>query len=250
VHAGIDIGVKNLAATTSDKAGFLSHIVNGRPVKSINQFYKKRKAVLQRKLGKAGATAQMERLTAQRTRQIDHYLHTASRRIIDLLVAEGIGALVIGRNPRWKQEANLGRRGNQNFVGIPHARYIAMLSYKAEVVGVQVLVSEERYTSKASLLDGDPLPVYAAERKDSPIFSGRRVTRVLYRSASDRRINADVSGAYTIIRQAFPDQGIAGAAVRPVRLPVRTKRAASSSSFFDTVVRYQARWKQHILRAS
>jgi putative transposase len=90
-------------------------------------------------------------------------------------------------------------------------------------------VTEESYASKASFLDGDPLPVYAAERQDSPIFSARRVKRGLYRSASGRQINADVNGAYNIIRKALPDafgKGIAGAAVHPVRLPVCTKRVA------------------------
>jgi putative transposase len=159
LHASVDLGVNNLATIASDKAGFMPRIVNGRPVKSINQFYNKRKAELQRKLGKTGTTTQMERLTAHRTRQIDHYLHTASRRIIDLLVVEGIGTLVIGKNPLWKQEANLGRRGNQNVVSIPHARFIAMLTYKAELVGIQVLVTEESCTSKASFFAGDPLPV-------------------------------------------------------------------------------------------
>jgi putative transposase len=229
LHAGVDIGVNNLAAITSDKAGFMPRIVNGRPVKSINQFYNKRKAQLQRKLGKTGTTVQLERLTAHRTRQIDHYLHTASRRIIDLLIAEGIGTLVIGKNPLWKQEARMGRRNNQNFVSIPHARFIAMLSYKAELAGIYVLVTEESYTSKASFLDVDPLPVYDAERQESPIFSGRRVKRGLYQAANGRRLNADVNGAYNIIRKALPDafsKGIAGAAVHPVRLPVRTKRVA------------------------
>jgi putative transposase len=108
---------------------FMPRLVNGRPVKSINQFYNKRKAHVQHKLGTTGTTTQMERLTTRRTRQIDHYLHTASRRIIDLLVAESIGTLVIGKNPLWKQEAHLGRRGNQHFVSVPHARFIAMLTY-------------------------------------------------------------------------------------------------------------------------
>jgi putative transposase len=139
--AGIDIGLNNLAALTSNKVGFVPRIVNGRPLKSINQFYDKRKAELQQKLGATGTTRQMEQLTAHRTRQIDHYLHTASRRIIDLLVAEGIGTLCIGKNPRWKQEANMGRRNNQNFVCVPHARFIAMLTYKAELVGIPVRIT-------------------------------------------------------------------------------------------------------------
>src|SRR5262249_3844823 len=177
------IGLNNLAALTSNKAGFIPRIVNGRPVKSINQLYNKRKAKLQHKLGTTGTTAQMERLTTHRTRQIDHYLHTASRRIIDLLVAEGIGTLCIGKNPMWKQEANMGRRTNQNFVSVPHARFIAMLTYKAALVGIQVQVhiTEESYTSKGSFLDADPLPVYGAA--NTPAFSGRRVKHGLYRAA-------------------------------------------------------------------
>ena len=110
--AGIDVGLNNLAALTSNKAGFVPRIVNGRPVKSINQWYNKRKARLQSKLGTTGTSAQVERLAAHRTRQIGHYLYTASRRIIDLLVAEEIGTLVIGKNDGWKQEVSLGRRGN------------------------------------------------------------------------------------------------------------------------------------------
>ncbi|HEX5545885.1 MAG TPA: transposase [Ktedonobacterales bacterium] len=231
LYAGIDIGLNTLAALTSNKAGFIPRIVNGRPVKSINQFYNKRKAKLQRKLGGTRVTKQMERLTAHRTRQIDHYLHTASRRIIDLLVAEGIGTLCIGKNLLWKQEANMGQRNNQNFVAVPHARFIEMLAYKAELVGIQVKITEESYTSKASFLDADPLPIYGAT--DFVAFSGKRVKRGLYRAADGRHINADVNGSYNIIRKVLPDafdfgagKGIAGAAVHPVRLPVRTKRVA------------------------
>jgi putative transposase len=144
-------------------------------------------------------------------------------------VAEGIGTLVIGKNPLWKQEVNLSRRGNQNFVSVPHARFIEMLTYKAALVGIQVRLTEESYTSKASFLDADPLPVYDVQRQEAPVFSGRRVKRGLYQAASGRRLNADVNGAYNILRKVLPDtigKGIAGAAVHPVRLPVRTKRAA------------------------
>jgi putative transposase len=227
--AGIDIGLNNLAALTSNKAGFVPQLVNGRPVKSINQFYKKRKAELQKKLGTTGTTRQMAQLTAHRTRQIDHYLHTASRRIIDRLVAEGMGTLCIGKDPLWKQNGRLGKRGKQTVVQVPHARFSEMLTYKAELVGIQVTITEESYTSKASVLDADPLPVYGAA--DIPPFRGKRVKRGRYRSATGRRINAEVNGGYNTIRRVLPDsfapgQGIAGTAVCPVRLPVRTKRVA------------------------
>jgi putative transposase len=223
LHAGVDLGVNNLALLTSDKLGFVPRVVNGRPVKSINQFYNKRRAELQSLLGTVGTSRRLERLTTKRTRRIDWYLHTASQRIVDLLVAESIGTLCIGKNPLWKQEARMGKRGNQSFVSVPHARFIAMLTYKAELVGIQVFVTEESYTSRASFLDGDLLPVYDARCPTQPCFSGRRVTRGLYRAADGRHINADVNGSYNIMRKVAPDafaQGSRGCVVHPVRLAV------------------------------
>jgi putative transposase len=228
--AGIDIGRNHLAALTANKAGCVPRIVNGRPVKSINQCSNKCRAGLQQQLGTTGTTGttrQRERLTAHRTRQIDHYLHTASRRIIDLLMAEGIGTLVSGQNPLWKQTARMGKRTNQTVVQVPHARFIEMLAYKAELVGIHVQITEEGYTSTASFLDADPLPVSGDE--DIPAFSGKRVKRGLYRAADGRHINADVNGSYHTIRKVLPDAcgtGRAGAAVHPVRFPVPTKRTA------------------------
>jgi putative transposase len=184
----------------------------------------------------------MERLTAHRNRQrqIDHYRHTASYRIIDLLVTEGIGTLCGGKTPLWtlwKQNAGMGKRNNQTFVQVPHARFIELLTYTAELVGIQVQVTEESYTSKASFLDTDPLPGYGAA--DVPAFiSGKRAKRGLYRAADGRHINADVNGSYNTIRKVLPNafgKGRAGAAVHPLRLPVRTKCVAWLSSFFDTV---------------
>lgn len=220
LHAGVDIGLNNLAVLTSDKPGFVPRAVNGRPVKSINQFYNKRRAELQSQLGEAHSSHCMERMTTKRTRRIDHYLHTASRRSIALLVAESIGALIIGKNPLWKQEVGMGRRTNQNFVSVPHARFIEMLTYKAELVGIRVFVTEESYTSKASFLDADPLPLYDAATP-APAFSGRRVKRGLYRAADGTPVNADVNGAYSIIRKVAPEafaRGSRGCVVHPVRL--------------------------------
>src|SRR5258708_899216 len=103
-HAGVDIGLNNLAMLTSDHPGFVPRVVNGRPAKSINQFYNKRRAVLQSRLENVGTSRRLERITTKRTRRIDWYLHTPPRRIIDLLVAEGLGTLRIGKNPRWRQQ--------------------------------------------------------------------------------------------------------------------------------------------------
>src|SRR5712692_9628885 len=117
-YAGVDIGINNLATVPSNAPGFQPVIVNGRPVKSINQFYNKRRAELQKKLGHTGSTHRMELMTNKHNRRIDHYMHSASHKIIDLIVQEGIEVLVIGKNDAWKQEVNMGKRKNQQFVQI------------------------------------------------------------------------------------------------------------------------------------
>jgi putative transposase len=211
--AGIDVGLNNLAAIASNKPGFVPVLVNGRPLKYINQRYNKRRAQLQAKLGQPGRTRRIERLTTKRTRQINHYLHTHSRRIIDLLVREAIGTLVIGKNDGWKQQISIGKRNNQNFVQVPHARFIEMLSYKAELVGIQVVLTNESHTSKCSFLDDEPICHHEH-------YAGKRIQRGLFRAADRRTVyNADVNGAYNIIRKAIPGafgQGKAGVVVHPV----------------------------------
>ena len=210
--AGIDIGLNNLAAITANKPGFVPLLVNGRPLKHINQFYNKRIAELQTKLGKTGRTALMKRLTIHRNRLIDHYLHTHSRRIINILVEEGIGTLVIGKNDGWKQEISIGTQNNQNFVQVPHARFIQMLTYKAELVGITVVLINESHTSKCSFLDDEPICHHDK-------YVGKRVKRGLFRAADGRRINADVNGSYNIIKKAIPNafsNGIAGVVGHPV----------------------------------
>lgn len=220
LYAGIDIGIDNVATLTSNKVGFVPRIVNGRPLKSINQYYNKRRADLQSKLAKVDekrhTSHRMERLTTKRTRRIDHYLHTTSRRIIDLLVSEGIGTLVIGKNPNWKQEVNIGKRNNQNFVSIPHACFIDMLTYKAKLVGIGVIITEESYTSKCSFLDNEPIGKHEA-------YCGKRVKRGLFQASTGQHINADVNGSYNIVRKVVPDafgQRDRGCVVHPTRLAV------------------------------
>jgi putative transposase len=225
VIAALDLGVNTLAALTSTKQGFIPLLITGRPLKSLNQHYNKQRAHHQSRLAKANrfTSRQLDRITTKRTRRVNHYLHTESRRIIDRLVEEGIGTLVIGKNPLWKQGVGMGRKNNQQFVQLPHARFIEMLRYKTELVGITVVVVEESYTSKASFLDLDEIPTYDPERKEKPHFSGRRERRGLYRASDGRRINADINGSYNIMRKAFPNsfgQGIVGAAVHPRRLAV------------------------------
>jgi putative transposase len=223
---GIDLGVTNLAAIASNREGFAPRLVNGRPLKAWNQWYNKRMKELKKRLPKEDrerVTRQMERITNKRNRRIDHYLHTASKRIIGFLVKEGIGTVIIGKNPLWKQECEMGSKNNQNFVSIPHARFIEMITYKAQLVGIQVEVREESYTSKASFLDLDPIPDYKPNDEEEHVFSGKRIGRRnrLYRTKDGRTICADVNGAYNIVRKSKPDafaKGIAGYVVHPVQM--------------------------------
>ncbi len=146
----------------------------------------------------------MERLTNKRNRRIEHYMHTVSKQVIDLLVKEGISTLVIGKNDGWKNGIEKGKRNNQTFCFIPHAKFIQMLTYKAELVGIKVKLTEESYTSKASFLDLDNMPVHDKNSTEKYKFSGRRVKRGLYRASGRRLINADVNGSYNIIRKVAP----------------------------------------------
>jgi putative transposase len=225
--AAVDLGVNVLAALTSNKPGFVPRLVGGKPIKSFNQHYNKRRAQQQSRLSHENrfTSRHLDRVTTKRNRCVDSYLHTASRRIIDLLVSEGIGMLVIGKNLLGKQEANMGRKNNQQCVQLPHARFIDQLAYKAQLVGVTVVIQEESYTSKASFLDSGPLPTYQANRTEKPIFSGTRTARSWYRAHDGTIIHADMNGSFTILRKSNSDllqlgRGVAGAAVRPGRLAV------------------------------
>lgn len=227
VVAAVDLGVNVLAALTSNKPGFVPRLVSGKPSTSVNQQYNKRRAQNQSRLSHEDrfTSRPLDRVTTKRNRRVDSYLHTASRRISDLLVNEGIGTLVIGKNLLWKQEAHMGRKNKQQFVQLPHARFIDQLTYKAQLVGITVVIQEESYTSKASFLDSDALPTDQANRTEKPIFSGRRIARSWYRASDGTIIHADINGSFNILRKSNSDllqlgRGVAGAAVRPRRLAV------------------------------
>src|SRR5712691_11860603 len=225
LFAALDLGVNNFAAITSNKRGFVPLLVNGRGLKAINQWYNKQREHLQKQLANSNrfTSHKLDALTDKRNRRIKHQLHLASRVIIDRLVEEGIGTLIIGKNAFWKQGVEMGKRNNQAFVQIPHTRFIEMLRYKAELVGITVIITEESYTSKASFLDRDELTTYDPQRTDEPHFSGRRDGR-WYRIKGRRPIHSDVNGSYNIARKVFPTAfdglGIEAPAVRPGRLAV------------------------------
>lgn len=213
--AGIDIGLNNLATITSNLKGFGPLIINGKPLKSINAYYHKKKAMLQSYLkGERQTSIKINHLTHKRNVKVDNYLHNTSRFIINHLAANRIGTLVIGKNDNWKQGINLGKRNNQNFVAIPHARFIEMLTYKAQLAGIVVKVIEESYTSKCSFLDNEPCVKHLE-------YEGKRIKRGLFRAGDGRLINADVNGSANIVKKAFPNafaEGIQGVIVRPVRV--------------------------------
>ncbi|MCR5747216.1 MAG: transposase [Lachnospiraceae bacterium] len=192
---GIDIGVSNLMAVSfsSDSAPV---IINGRPLKSINQFYNKRKAFLQetaKRSNDRNNTHAMDRLTKRRNQKIRDYLHKASRKIIDLAQAENVGLIVIGNNTGWKQKVTLGKTTNQNFVSIPYHILIDMIRYKATLAGIKVKVTRESYTSGTSYLDGE-------YPDDLHYDRSRRVNRGLFKSNTGLFINADVNAAYQIMK--------------------------------------------------
>ncbi len=224
--ASIDWGLNNLVALTSNQPGFTPLLINGRPLKSINQFYNKRKAQLQPQLkGNRKTSPRIQRLTRCRHQKIDNYLHHASRLIVDILRTKQIGTLVVGKNEQWKTEINLGKQTNQNFVSIPHARLIEMLEYKARLVGIKVILQEESYTSQANFLGLDLIPVYGKTEKE-PMFTGKRIKRGLYKTSTGQLINSDINGSYNILRKAIPNafsDGIVSCVVRALRGLIRSK---------------------------
>ncbi len=226
--ASIDLGLNNLVALTSNQPGFIPLLINGRPLKSINQFYNKRSSHLQSQLkGSRKSSPRIQRLTRWINQKVDNYLHHASRLIIGILVAKQIGTLVIGKNAHWKTEIDLGKQTNQNFVGIPHARLIQMIEYKARLVGMKVIVQEESYTSRSNFLNLDPIPVYGHTGADDVTFSGKRIKRGLYKTSVGQSINSDVNASYNILRKAIPNafsDGIESCVVGPRRVnPLKVK---------------------------
>ena len=217
--ASLDLGIDILAAVTSNKQGITPFLVNGRPLKSVNAYYNKGRAAIQATLPDGQYTShRLTTLTDKRNRKVNHYLHWASRYIVDWMVRERLGTLIIGHNIGWKQAVNIGSVNNQNFVAIPHSRFIHMLTYKAQLAGIQVIVQEEGYTSKCSFLDLEPIRKHA-------LYCGRRVMRAEFVSARGQPIHADINASYNILRKGLPSAfacGIQGVVVRPVRVqPVR-----------------------------
>lgn len=211
---GIDLGVDNLATVASDDAGLAPLVVNGRCIKSINQFYNKRVAELKALYSKQNihTSRKIKRLGLKRKCRIDDYFHKATAWLVRWCLANGVGKVYIGRNKGWKREANIGKRNNQNFVQIPFWKFIRMLKYKCDADGIALAEVKEAYTSKCSALDKEEICKHE-------VYIGRRVRRGLFRTAYNRLVNADVNGSLNILRLGLGrDFDVGGKVFNPTKI--------------------------------
>ena len=229
VIASIDVGLNNLATICFNKKDIKPFIINGRVLKSINQYYNKTKSKITSKLERENnvkTSKRLKTLTNKRNYKIDDYMHKASRLLVNQLVLNNTGVLIIGKNVGQKQDTNMGKINNQNFVGVPIFKFLNMVAYKARLEGINVIWQEESYTSKASFLNLDFIPIYKHKSDIKCHFSGYRYKRGLYKIRGKKIfINADVNGSYNILRKAVPNtfaDGIEGFGVIPMLMNIST----------------------------
>ncbi len=199
----IDLGVDNIAACVDTNGA--SFLVDGKPIKSINQGFNKRNARLQSikdKQGIKGFTNQQVKQVAKRNNQVRDYLNKTARFIVNHCISNQIAQIIVGYNPAIKQQINIGKRNNQNFVQIPFHSLRSKLKALCERYGLIYTEQEESYTSQASAVDGDDMPVYNADNPRTYQFSGRRVKRGLYRTKDGHLVNADLNGSLNIGRKS------------------------------------------------
>lgn len=211
--AAIDLGIDNLI-TMVNNIGLQPIVIKGGIVKAANQYYNKEKAKTQSFLDKHHlySCRRLDFMTHKRNMKIRDYFHKSSRAIINYCISNNIGRLIIGYNEGWKQEVNIGKTNNQKFVSIPYLKLIQQIEYKARDVGITTERTEEFYTSKCSFLDLEPME----HRK----FMGVRVHRGLFKSSNGTLINADVNGAYNIMRKVVPFKGIEDVVLHPICLQI------------------------------
>ena len=198
-YFSIDPGLNNIVSIYNN-IGIRPLLYNGRPIKSINQYYNKTNAKLRSELpNNIKSSKKLKQLSLKRNNKIDYEMHKISTHIINEAIRHNISKVIIGNNIGWKSEINIGRRNNQNFVHIPHTKLFNQLLYKGLLNGIEVIFTEESYTSKASFFDKDELPVYG--ENDNHKFSGRRVCRGLYKDSKGNLWNADLNGGGNIMRK-------------------------------------------------
>ena len=200
----IDLGINNLATcvTTEGK----TFIIDGRKLKSINQWYNKYNARLQsikdkQKFG-YGKTERQKKILRKRNNKVNDYISKAAKKIINYCLKQQIGNLVCGYNAAFQKNSRLGKENNQNFVNIPYGSFKAKLEYLCRLNGIIFTEQEESYTSKASFWDKDNIPVYNADNPKKYTFRGKRIFRGLYKTATGKTLNADINGALNILRKS------------------------------------------------
>ncbi|NVM54771.1 MAG: IS200/IS605 family element transposase accessory protein TnpB [Candidatus Helarchaeota archaeon] len=215
----IDLGLNNLV-TGANNVGLPPFVIKGGVVKSINQFYNKEQSRLSSIKDKQmirGQTIRLQRLTLKRNNKIQDFFHKASKKIIDYCIVNEFGTIIIGYNAGWKQNINIGKRNNQNFVYIPLQKLIHKIQYKARLVGIEVILEDEGYTSRCSFLDNEPI-------KRHKVYLGKRISRGLFQAGDGTIINADVNSGYNIGRKAIPNafsaDGIEGLGLHPYSMPI------------------------------
>lgn len=197
----VDLGVENLATCVSNVE--TPFIMDGRKLKSINQYWNKEKARLQSVAMKqeVRTTYQINRITTKRNNRVNDIIKKTARYIINNCIEHQIGTLIVGYNKDFKRSVNIGKINNQNFVQIPLGNLRQQLEFLCWTYGINYIEQEESYTSKSSFIDGDILPEYKAEQPYLGQFSGKRIHRGLYQSKDGITINADVNGAANIGRK-------------------------------------------------
>lgn len=200
----LDLGINNFVTAVSSNGK--SFIVDGRRLKSINQWFNKENARLQsikdkQHLGKK-ITNRQKTIARNRNNKVNDYLNKAARKVVDYCITNDIGTLVVGYNETFQRGSNIGKQNNQNFVNIPYGLLRSKLEYLCELNDIIFVKQEESYTSKASFWDKDDLPVYNADNPTKYPFSGKRVHRGLYKTANGKVFNADINGALNIMRKS------------------------------------------------
>lgn len=191
----IDIGVNNIASFVTTDGG--KCLINGRQLKYINHNYNKAVADAKSKLKithNQNSSKYISQIINKRNNRINDYLHKITTYIVNHAVSKDIGTIVVGYNKEWKQDTNLGKVNNQNFVNIPFYRLINLLEYKCRLKGIKFQTITESYTSKCSFVDDE-------EIKKHTTYSGKRINRELFRTKNGLIINADINGAYNILKK-------------------------------------------------
>ena len=211
----IDLGVNNFSTITNN-FGLKPTVINGKIIKSFNQYYNKKKAKLMSYVKGLGISNKIIKLTNKRNNKIEDYFHKVSRYIINYCVKNDVGTIVVGKNKNWKQKSKLSKKINQNFVSIAFDSFINKLNYKAKLLNINFLETEESYTSKSSFIDNETMD-------KNTNFQGKRIKRGLFKTKNGILINADVNGSYNILRKAFSkfkSDEIEDVGLHPVRINI------------------------------